>query len=98
MINLLIFTFHIFCCYCLPTPLPLLMGESDLLACGTPGESDLPLVVHQPASLSIWSPGPAVSVHNLTGNSLVRMWGPLKRLSMECVCGGGGLLNCYKVR
>ena len=54
------------CCYCLPTPMTLASGGSPMLL----------LVVHQPASPSIW---PAVqslwrSVHKSRGDNVLCMW------------------------
>ena len=58
-------------CCCLPTPMTLASGGSPMF----------PLVVHQPASPSIW---PAVQslrrgVHKSRGDNVVRMWMQLKR-------------------
>ena len=55
------------CCCCLPTPMTLASGGSPMF----------PLVVHQPASPSIW---PAVQSlrRGLSTNPGVTMW---------CVCG-----------
>ena len=60
------------CCCCLPTPMALASGGSPMF----------PLVVHQPASPSIW---PAVQSlrRGLStiprGDNVVRMWVQLKR-------------------
>ena len=61
------FLCHCCCCCCLPTPMTLASGESPMF----------PLVVHQPASPSIW---PAVQSprRGLSTNPGVTMW---------CVCG-----------
>ena len=55
------------CCCCLPTPMTLASGDSPMF----------PLVVHQPASPSIW---PAVQSlrRGLSTNPGATMW---------CVCG-----------
>ena len=57
------------CCCCLPTPMALASGGSPMF----------PLVVHQPASPSIWPATPAGSVHKSRGDNVVRMWVQLKR-------------------
>ena len=59
-------------CCCLPTPMALASGGSPMF----------PLVVHQPASPSIWPAVqslPAGSVHKSRGDNVVRMWVQLKR-------------------
>ena len=54
-----------------PLPCPLLMGESDLPACGTLAN----LSVYLASSIVT----PAVSVHKSRGNNVVCMWVQLKR-------------------
>ena len=56
---------------CLPTPLPLLVGESDDPVCGSPASLSLHL-----ASISITSAG---SAHKSSGENVVHMWVQLKR-------------------
>ena len=46
------------------------------------GSPMFPLVVHQPASPSIW---PAGSAHKSRGDNVVRIWVQLKRLCVSCV-------------
>ena len=60
------------CCVCLSTPLTLVCGGSLII----------PLLVHQPAYLSIT---PAGSVHKSRGDSVVRMWVQLERWCVSCV-------------
>ena len=47
------------------------------------GSPMFPLVVHQPASPSIWPA--AGSVHKSRGDNVVCMWAQLKRLGVLCV-------------
>ena len=51
-------------CCCLPTPMTLASGESNVPACGIPASSAVT---------------PAWSVHKSRGDKVVRMWVQLKR-------------------
>ena len=54
---------------CLPTPMTLASGGSLMF----------PLVVHQPASPSIWPAVQSLRRHKSRGDNVVRMWVQLKR-------------------
>ena len=60
-------TFNGICCCCLPTPLTLVCGESPII----------PLLVYQPAYLSIWPAAP----------SLQRGLSTNPGMTVSCVCG-----------
>ena len=63
------FNIHVFVVY--PLPCPLLVGESDVPACGPPAGFSVHL-----ASSAVT---PAWSVHKSRGDNVVRMWVQLKR-------------------
>ena len=69
------------CCLflCLSSPLTLVCGGSPFI----------PLLVHQPASLSITPTG---SVHKSRGDRVVRMWVQLKRWDVWYMCFIGGIV------
>ena len=59
------------------------------------GSPMFPLVVHQPASPSIWPATPAGSVHKSRGDNVVRMWVQLKRICVSCVIQRGHSCDEY---